>query len=225
MTGSDPARGARRSGAGDLGSGWRGPVGMRSRAGTLQAAASVSRREKPGQTRSRRRDMQPSRAATGGLRGRSPYTARLVTRRPMLRVSLRDRRDARPHADHLLRHPDLHRPAVQGPAAVDGAHAGARPVRPGRQADARASTPTSAATSSCSTRRADWVQADGTPFIKRVIGARRRHGRDPRRRASSSTAPSSTSRYTLRPARRARPSRRRSRATSTAGSSRRASSS
>ena len=41
------------------------------------------------------------------------------------RVSLRDRRDPRPDPRHLPRHPELRRAAVQGPAAVDGAHPGA----------------------------------------------------------------------------------------------------
>ena len=52
-----------------------------------------------------------------------------------LRVSLRGRRDTGLDPRHLPRHPELRRPAVPGPAAVDGAHARAGAVRPGRQAD------------------------------------------------------------------------------------------
>ena len=80
--------------------------------------------------------MQPRRSGHGGgARGQPLYCAPCdpTTR---ARVSLRDRRDTRPHPHHLPCHPELRRPAVQGPAAVDGAHAGARSVRPGRQADA-----------------------------------------------------------------------------------------
>ena len=170
--------------------GWRSlryPFG----AGPCRPARSVTRRKKPGQTRSPSR-LCRSPTAAGGSGGQHLYCAPCDPT-THVRVSLRDRRDTRPHTHHLPRHPDVRRPAVQGPAAVDGAHAGARPVRPGGQADAplrhlqarrhrRLHAP------------ADWSQDDDTPFIKRVIGARRRHRRDPRRRASTSTAPRSTSR-------------------------------
>ena len=107
------------------------PIGL----GPCRPAASVTRRETAGQTRSTGTVMQPADrpAAAPGV---SPYTAASCDPTTHARVSLRDRRDTRPHAHHLLRHPDLRRPAVQGPAAVDGAHAGARAVRPGGQADA-----------------------------------------------------------------------------------------
>ena len=49
-------------------------------------------------------------------------------------VSLRGRRDTCLDPRHLPRHPELRRPAVPGPAEVDGEHAPARRVRPGRQA-------------------------------------------------------------------------------------------
>ena len=118
------------------------------------------------------------------------------------RVSLRDRRDTRSHTDHLLRHPDVHRPTVQGAAAVDGAHAGARPVRPGRQAHA--------ALRHVQARRYRRVQAAArlrgpgrrdTPFIKRVIGLggdARSEIRDGRRCSSTGTELSED--YTLRAA-------------------------
>jgi signal peptidase I len=84
-------------------------------------------------------------------------------------VSLRDRRDARPHTDHLPCHPDVRRPTVQGPAAIDGAHAGTRPVRPGGQIDARFDT-YKRGDIVVFTPPPDWSREDDTPFIKRVIG-------------------------------------------------------
>ena len=79
-SGSDRARGVRHSGAGDRGVSAGGPFGIRFGAGPCRPSRSVTRREKPGQTRS------PSRlcrlpTATGRLGGASTYTARLVTRR------------------------------------------------------------------------------------------------------------------------------------------------
>ena len=50
-------------------------------------------------------------------RGRVPILPCPWTDDSCVRVPLRSRRDARPHPRHLLRHPDLHRPAVPGPAA------------------------------------------------------------------------------------------------------------
>ena len=86
------------------------------------------------------------------------------------RVPLRDRRDARPHAHHLLRHPDVRRPAVPGRAAVDGADARARPVRPRRQADAALRRLHARRHRRLRAARG-WVQGGPkTPFIKRVIG-------------------------------------------------------
>ena len=50
-------------------------------------------------------------------------------------VSLRGRRDTCLDPRHLPGHPELRGPAVPGPADVDGEHAPAGRVRPGRQAD------------------------------------------------------------------------------------------
>ena len=118
-----------------LGVSARGPFGIRIGAGPCRPSRSVTRREKPGQTRS------PCTLCTvpdGRPAGPGDAAPILPPCDPTThaRVSPRDRRDTRPHAHHLLRHPDVRRPAVPGPAAVDGAHAGARPVRPRRQADA-----------------------------------------------------------------------------------------
>ena len=68
-------------------------------------------------------------------RRRSPI---LPARGPTLRarVSLRDRRDARPHPRSSSSSSRLRRPAVPGAAAVDGADPGAGAVRAGGQADA-----------------------------------------------------------------------------------------
>ncbi len=103
--------------------------------GTLQAGASVARREKSGQTRSATA-LCSRRTASGGSGEPARLYCPSCDPTTHARVSPRDRRDTRPHPHHLLRHPDLRRPAVQGPAEVDGAHAGAGAVRPGRQADA-----------------------------------------------------------------------------------------
>src|SRR5664279_6416714 len=62
-----------------------------------------------------------------GLPGRAPVYCR-PCESTTLGLSLRDRRDARPDPAHLPRHPELRRPAVSRPAAVDGAHARARAV-------------------------------------------------------------------------------------------------
>ena len=135
-----------------------GPVGMHRGLGPCRPAASVTRRSCGGSNSPPRRRICTARAADGAERrvgGRAagaPLYCRTCEPTTRARVSLRDRRDARPDPPHLLRHPELRRPAVQGPAAVDGADAGARAVRAGRQADARASTRTSAATSWCSSR-------------------------------------------------------------------------
>ena len=68
------------------------------------------------------------------------------------RLSLRDRRDAGADGGDLLHHPDVRRPALPGPPAVDGADAGAGRVRAGRQAHPALGRPTRGATSSCSSR-------------------------------------------------------------------------
>ena len=223
MTGFRP--GARRAplGCGRPGRACRGPVGIRSRAGPCRPSASVTRREKPGQTRSR--DPICSRAGRPPAGpGAQPLYCASCDPTTHARVSLRDRRDARSHTDHLLCHPDVRRPAVQGPAAVDGAHAGARPVRPRRQADA--------ALRHVQARR-----------YRRVHAAARLGSRRTTRRSSSASSASAATRSrsatasvfingteldepitsTRSPTK--RPSRRPCRATSTAGSSRRASSS
>ena len=129
------------------------------RLGVFRPRASVSRRNPPGQTRSPARlcsRLTGWPAAVGGPQHLYCRTCDQTTHcdpstRPW--VSLRDRRDARPDADHLLRHPDLRRPAVPDPPAVDGDDARAGSVRPRRQADAALRHATSAATSSCSRRR------------------------------------------------------------------------
>ena len=165
-----PARGVRHSGAGDVGVSAGGPFGIRSGAGPCRPSRSVTRREKPGQTRSPSRLCRPPPAgAVGGSAAPAPI---LPPCDPTthVRVSLRDRRDARPHPDHLPCHPDVRRPAVQGPAAVDGAHAGARPVRPRGQADAPLRHLQARRHRRLHAARRLGRSEDGTPFIKRVIG-------------------------------------------------------
>ena len=88
----------------------------------------------PGRSAIRARAPRPGAAPGAGAVPRPILPARGQTQQP--RVSLRGPRDARPHAHHLLRHPDLHRAALPGAAAVDGADPGAGPVRPRGQADA-----------------------------------------------------------------------------------------
>ena len=89
---------------------------------------------------SRARRPYPPTAADPVLRRRSPGadlpTPILPAREPSIQpgVSVRGRRDPRPHPRHLLRHPDLHRAALPGAAALDGADPGAGAVRAGRQA-------------------------------------------------------------------------------------------
>ena len=96
------------------------------------------------------------------------------------RVPRRSRRDARSDPRHLLRHPELHCPAVPGPAELDGADPGARAVRAGGQAHAPLG--------SVQARRRDRVQPaahlDAGPDAVHQAGDRpaRRQGRDPRRR-------------------------------------------
>ena len=98
-----------------------------------------------------------NRAGTGSAAAdRGPATLPILPARGptlQLRVSRRSRRDPDPHARHLLRHPELHCPAVPGAAELDGTDPRARAVRAGGQAHARAGTRTAGATSSCSTRR------------------------------------------------------------------------
>ena len=118
-----------------LGVSARGPFGIRFGAGPCRPSRSVTRREKPGQTRSPC-TLCTSRTAARRLEGDAAPILPPCDPTTHARVSPRDRGDTRPHAHHLLRHPDVRRPAVQGPAAVDGAHAGAGAVRPRRQADA-----------------------------------------------------------------------------------------
>ena len=152
-------------------------------------------------------------------RGDSPYTAQSCDPKTHARLSRRDRRDTRPHAHHLLRHPDVRRPTVQGPAAVDGAHAGARSVRPGGQADATLRH--------LQARRYRRVHAH-RPTGSRPTARRSSSGSSasPATRSrsttatSTSTAPRSTSRTSTAMSRAIRPSRRPSRATPTTGSSR-----
>ena len=114
--------------------------------------------------------MQPRRSGHRRRPGASPYTARLVTRRPMLGCLFEIVETLVLTLDHLLCHPDVRRPAVQGPAAVDGAHAGARPVRPGRQADAALRHVQARRHRRVQAAARLGVQEDDTPFIKRVIG-------------------------------------------------------
>ena len=115
-----------------------GPVGIHRRMGPCRPTASVSRGSTAGQTRRARR-ICIGRAVVPADRRRLPTVAPILpTCEPTTRarVSLRDRRDPRSHPDHLLRHPELRRAAVQGAAAIDGADAGTRAIRPGGQADA-----------------------------------------------------------------------------------------
>ena len=134
----------------------------------------------------------------GHGRGRQHLYCRTCDQTTRPWVSLRDRRDTRLDAHHLLRHPDLRRPAVPDPPAVDGDDAGTRPVRPGRQADAalrhvqaRRHRGLHAARGLGPRRSADAVHQAGDR-------RRRRHDRDPRRQGLSSTASSSSSRTSSR---------------------------
>src|SRR5450756_1779948 len=77
----------------------------------------------------------PSRGMVRGAAPRQPLYCRTCDQTPP-RVPLRDRRDARPDAHHLLRDPDVRGPTLPRRAELDGADPGAGPVRPGRQADA-----------------------------------------------------------------------------------------
>src|SRR4029079_10694852 len=77
-----PARGVRHSGAGDVGVSAGGPFGIRIGAGPCRPSRSVTRREKPGQTRPSCTLCTP-RTADGG-QGDAALYCRLVTRRPML---------------------------------------------------------------------------------------------------------------------------------------------
>ena len=213
-----PARGVRHSGAGDVGVSARGPVGIRFGAGPCRPARSVTRREKPGQTRSPSRLCRLPDGLPAGPGGQHLYCPSCDPT-THVRVSLRDRRDTRPHPHHLLCHPDVRRPAVQGPAAVDGAHAGARPVRPGRQADAplrhlqarrhrRLHAPARLGRARTARRSSSASSGSAaTPSTSTTA-------------ASSSTAPRSTSRTCSRPSPAIPPNRRASPATSTSGSSR-----
>ena len=137
-----------------------------------------------------------SRTARGPT-GRRPVPRRdrppipiLPARGPTLqpRVSLRGRRDARPHPRHLLRHPELHRAALPGAAELDGADPGARAVRAGGQAHARAGTRTAAATSSCSTRPPTWTQRPDAVHQARHRPARATRSRSRTTASSTSTA-------------------------------------
>ena len=102
--------------------------------------------------------------------GRQPLYCASCDPTTHVRVSLRDRRDTRPHAHHLPCHPDVRRPTVQGPAAVDGAHAGARSVRPGGQADAALRHLQARRHRRVHAARRTGSRTTTTPFIKRVIG-------------------------------------------------------
>ena len=108
-------------------------------------------------------------AACGGPGGQHLYCASCDPT-THVRVSLRDRRDTRPHADHLPCHPDVRRPTVQGPAAIDGAHAGARAVRPGGQVDAPLRHLQARRHRRVHAAARTGSREDDTPFIKRVIG-------------------------------------------------------
>src|SRR5205823_81069 len=148
-----------------------GPSGACSWGGTARSAASVTRREKAGQTRSsggkcsRRRGPRRPAAAQGC----SPYTARLVTRRPMFGCLVEIVETlvltliiffviqtfvAQPYKvqqqsmEHTLE-PDQYVLVDKLTPRFDTYKRG----------DIVVFTPPD-----------DWVQADGTPFIKRVIG-------------------------------------------------------
>ena len=157
----------------------RGPVRHAPRVGPFRPAASVTRRSSAGQTR----DRAPGYAGRSGRgacrhegrpserrrrRRTAPLYCRTCESTTRARVSLRDRRDARPDARHLRRHPELRRSAVQGPATIDGADPGARAIRAGRQADP-AVRPVQARRHRGLQAARSWAD-DGTPFIKRVIG-------------------------------------------------------
>ena len=168
--------------------------------GRLRPRRSVSTGRKGGSNRAYRivyaplRRRAPARALAGRGERPVPLYCRTCDTTPP-RVPLRDRRDARPHPHHLLRHPDVRRPAVPRRAAVDGAHARARPVRARRQADAplrrllaRRHRRLRAARGLGPGRAEDAVhQAGHRPA--------RRDDRGPGRRGLRSTGPGSTSRY------------------------------
>ena len=185
---------------------WRAPLGCGRpgapagvpcyalRAGPCRPSGSVTRREKAGQTRSIG-SLCSRTTAIGGAAGQ-PLYCRSCDPTTHVRVSLRDRRDARPHAHHLLRHPDVHRPTVQGPAAVDGAHAGTRSVRPGGQVDAALRH-----VQAWRHRRlhaAPRLDPGGRHAVHQARHrARRRDGRHPRRPCLHQRSPSSTSRTSM----------------------------
>src|SRR4051794_39585654 len=93
-----PARGMRHSGAGDVGVGWRSlryPI----RGGTLQAVAECNKAREVGSNPVVEPVMQGP-EGYGGPGGQPLYCASCDPT-THVRVSLRDRRDTRPHTDHL----------------------------------------------------------------------------------------------------------------------------
>ena len=109
-----------------------GPDGMHRGLGPCRPAASVTRRSFGGSNSPADARICSRLGAVGtppgplrGGRRRRPLYCRTCEPTTRARVSLRDRRDARPDPHHLRRHPELRRTAVQGPAAVDGADPGA----------------------------------------------------------------------------------------------------
>ena len=124
------------------------------------------------------RSMPPAAA----IRACQPLYCRTCEPTTRARVSLRDRRDARPDPPHLPRHPELRRSAVQGPAAVDGA----TPSKPDQYVLVDKLTPRFDAYKRGDivvfTPPADWGEA-GTPVHQARHRRARRHRRDPGRRA------------------------------------------
>ncbi len=109
--------------------------GTRASAGESVCVAPIAGVKPLHRRRHRRRQRDPGTRAGAP---RDPGHPILPARGPplQLRVSRRSRRDPRPHAHHLLRHPELHCPALPGAAALDGADPRARAIRAGGQAHA-----------------------------------------------------------------------------------------
>ena len=155
-----------------------GPVGMHRMGWDLAGRRECIARQIGGSNRSAGDRVMQSvpRTRTGLTRDRPsggrparPYTAGLVTRRPALGCLFEIVETLVLTLIIFLRHPDVRRPAVQGPAAVDGAT-----LEPDQYVLVDKLTPRFD-----TYKRGDivvfnpppsWGQDDGTPFIKRVIG-------------------------------------------------------
>ena len=137
MTGSGPGAWRAPLGGGRPGSTLpRVPLASDRGVGPCRPAASVTRREKAGQTRYAGRVMQRRDAPTGGVPGPAPILPRLVTRRPMLGCLFEIVETlVLTLIIFLVIQTFVAQPYKVQQQSMEQ-HAGARPVRPGRQADA-----------------------------------------------------------------------------------------